>query len=174
MKDLASLNRLSLSVVAWLALASQSLSQPFVKINASLPRDSPGAATWADLDGDGDMDLLLADLVAVNTVESRLYRNNGNGAFALVDLSATRHSYFGYQNFWGDDNRDGRLDLLLTSHAVGNAERRTTHPLSHWMGAGRSEGEGVPKSEVVFARVLKVLLARRMASRILTDAATLN
>jgi enediyne biosynthesis protein E4 len=66
------------------------------------------AATWADYDGDGDLDLLLtAD------GELRLYRNDG-GVFRDVTMEAglDAKGFFSGAS-WADYDRDGDLDLYV-------------------------------------------------------------
>src|SRR5581483_9909881 len=91
------------------------LGQPFTKIfQFSFPNTLPYTQAFGDYDGDGNMDLVLADLVGVNTWETRLFRNNGAGGFTQVPLPPTQQSYGSPNVFWGDDNGDGLLDLLIT------------------------------------------------------------
>src|SRR5690242_14762972 len=79
-------------------------AQPF---NHLLPFSLPGVVhytqAFGDYDGDGKMDLVCSDLVAANTWETRLFRNNGAGTFARVTLPPTQHSYGSTHVFWGDD-----------------------------------------------------------------------
>src|SRR5437667_6977352 len=107
-------NLVSLSLVLCLGLSGNLIAQPFVRVNASLPSTFPERTSWADYDADGDMDLLTFDLVDDNTWEPRLYRNDGNGVFVRVGLPPAKSSYYGTSHFWADDDRDGRLDLLVS------------------------------------------------------------
>jgi hypothetical protein len=67
------------------------------------------ANAWADVDGDGDMDLF----VGFNGVPNRLYRNDGGvlsdvaAAMGVADARATRAVA------WGDYDADGDPDLLV-------------------------------------------------------------
>jgi hypothetical protein len=92
----------------------------FVSIQAGPPRFEPvqpdlfgegGSLTnaWADVDGDGDLDLF----VGFNGQPNRLYRNDGGrftevaAAFGVADARATRAAA------WGDFDGDGDADLLV-------------------------------------------------------------
>ena len=69
----------------------------------------------ADYDNDGRQDLFVA-----NWGSSRLFRNNGDGAFADVTREAgVGDPDFSYRTMgcaWGDYNRDGSLDLVVVRH----------------------------------------------------------
>lgn len=81
-----------------------------------LPDESWGTgATFADFDGDGDLDLYVCNLEAPN----RLYRNDGEGRFievagplGVADIGATTMAAF------ADFDRDGDLDLYLVKNRV--------------------------------------------------------
>ncbi|RLD84110.1 MAG: hypothetical protein DRJ10_02080 [Bacteroidetes bacterium] len=72
------------------------------------------SASWADYDGDGDIDILLTGLSGINNPFIKIFKNNSPGSgftelsdidIAGVDLSSVS---------WGDYDNDGDLDLLLT------------------------------------------------------------
>lgn len=78
------------------------------------------AASWADADGDGDVDLFVGDLRnAGGSASSRFYVNNGTGGF--TESFASRFSGLGIENVnsvaWADMNNDGELDLVLGSES---------------------------------------------------------
>jgi hypothetical protein len=84
--------------------------------------DSVFAATkhaqsaWADYDGDGDLDLLLINIVP-NAEEGfiRRYRNDGNGAFVGEDILGSLSVQHGEAQ-WGDYDGDGDLDILVAGN----------------------------------------------------------
>ena len=88
-------------------------AQPFWPTGPTLGADWCGWIAWADYDADGDTDALLAGL-ASGAPGTSLYRNQGSSVFQLATLPPTPHAYDGFHPFWDDDNRDGRLDMLLT------------------------------------------------------------
>ena len=84
--------------------------------------ETPGAQTnsWADYDGDGDLDLF----VGMRYTPNRLYRNDG-GQFVdvarelgLADLEDTR------AGAWGDYDGDGDLDLYVGYPAAAGSPNR--------------------------------------------------
>ncbi len=85
-----------------------------------LPEIMGGGAALFDMDGDGDLDVLLVQSGAIGEVDSgprhRLFRNDGRGRFA----DATAGSGVGVPGFGmgvatGDYDGDGDVDLYLTN-----------------------------------------------------------
>ena len=68
-------------------------------------------ATWADYDNDGHLDLLVTKWDRPNT----LYRNNGDGTFALANTILARQTEHSCAGVWGDFNNDGWLDLFIAN-----------------------------------------------------------
>lgn len=71
---------------------------------------------WADLDGDGDHDLMTSD----ETGPVRLFRNDGRGGFTIgtpVELALTDATE---ALNWGDVDNDGDLDVYVSRYGVAN------------------------------------------------------
>ncbi len=70
-------------------------------------------STWGDFDGDGHLDLFVANFTADGEVQNGLYRNRGDGAFLkvregdIVNPGATP-----FAATWDDYDNDGDLDLF--------------------------------------------------------------
>src|SRR5258708_7341888 len=86
----------------------------------------PGfAASWVDYDGDGFLDLFIANTrggLFEGKPPNRLFHNNGDGTFTEVTEQAgldTRWPSIGAA--WGDYDHDGRPDLFL-SNGLGRSQ----------------------------------------------------
>ncbi len=78
------------------------------------------SASFADLDGDADLDLVvISDFAGVD-----VYRNDGTGRFTDVTTGwiSSPHA-FGMAGALTDFNRDGRLDLLMMGMTSATASR---------------------------------------------------
>ena len=83
----------------------------FTDINAGVPGVSYGGVAWGDYDNDGWLDILISGTTDFKRI-SRVYRNNKNGTF--TDLNVGLPGVITSSVAWGDYNKDGRLDILLT------------------------------------------------------------
>lgn len=84
----------------------------FFEYPANLEKVQLPTASWADIDLDGDLDILiLGQNEGTFTSVARLYRND-NGNF--VQLSTNIIGVFGSSADWGDYDQDGDPDLLLS------------------------------------------------------------
>ena len=70
-------------------------------------------AAWADIDNDGDADLVLATYGSLV-----LYRNNGDGTFTDQSHRSGLGDFEGFWSgaSWADYDRDGLLDLYVTGY----------------------------------------------------------
>lgn len=87
-------------------------------INTSGIKD--GGHSFADYDGDGDLDLLVN--TDSDTELSRLYRNNGNNTFTDVTSTLAPALLVNKREraaVWGDLNNDGRLDFIRNTGSGG-------------------------------------------------------
>ena len=78
------------------------------------------SASWGDCDNDGDPDLLITGTTGFTLdAETKLYRNDG-GSFS--EISSGLPGIYRSCVSWGDIDRDGDLDILMTGMAT-TAER---------------------------------------------------
>ena len=68
---------------------------------------STWGVAWGDADGDGDLDLAIGNYNQQNQV----YRNDGNGQFAITTIQVITRSTTALA--WGDADGDGDLDLAI-------------------------------------------------------------
>ncbi len=98
----------------------------FTNATASAVPDLPvlfnGAVAWADFDNDGWLDFLLTGFNR-GTNFCQLWRNNGNGTLSNVTATVAPGlpGVSSASVAWGDYDKDGRLDLILTGYDIGNA-----------------------------------------------------
>ncbi|MFC2136572.1 FG-GAP-like repeat-containing protein [Bacteroidota bacterium] len=81
--------------------------------NISLTGVQNSSAAWGDYDNDGDLDIVLTGKYGSTRI-SKIYKNNKNNFIEQSGISLT-----GVQNSsvtWGDYNKDGYLDILLTGY----------------------------------------------------------
>ena len=103
------------SAVAGLALQPA----PFRPMG-KLPDADCVASSWADIDADGHLDVLVVRSTGpASPYEATLHHNNGDGTFSLIgalDLMDDRLMAPDAKSFaWGDYNNDGHTDLALAS-----------------------------------------------------------
>ena len=91
----------------------------FSDIHAGLTRVTRSATAWGDYNNDGRPDLLLAGLNTNLHPVTQVWRNTGDG-FAMDTTANLPGVAFGALA-WGDYDKDGRLDILLTGSATSNS-----------------------------------------------------
>ncbi len=87
----------------------------FIPANAGIPPHMFGEAAFADIDGDGDLDMALTGDLGAGNFHSGLYRNEevgDGGQFTLIPSPLVDVS--GGSVSWGDVDADGDPDLLLS------------------------------------------------------------
>jgi hypothetical protein len=78
------------------------------------------AATWGDYDGDGDLDVFIANQQDENNL---LFRNEGNWNFqAITDAPMTLHGGHSYAATWVDVDGDGHLDLFVANGGMSHLD----------------------------------------------------
>ncbi len=87
----------------------------FTDINAALLAVASSSVVWGDYNNDGRSDILLAGYTNQGSVVTKLYRNDGGGAFTEVPTSLPAE-YYGAMA-WGDYNNDGNLDVAMGGSA---------------------------------------------------------
>ncbi|MFZ4707576.1 MAG: C10 family peptidase, partial [Bacteroidales bacterium] len=84
----------------------------FSDITINLLGFRTGAVAWGDFDNDGDLDLALSGIYNANNQRKTIIYRNDNGQFTeiLANLPGVNLGTLD----WGDFDRDGDLDLLLS------------------------------------------------------------
>lgn len=92
---------------------------------------APVCASWADVDDDGDIDLLVPGLMDFFYAETaKLYINDGKGGFGegFTSFFGTPDLYWVSGISWLDADGDGRLDAVFsTQYQSGSSQRLFLH-----------------------------------------------
>lgn len=84
--------------------------------STGLPVVNNGSAKWGDYDADGDLDILITGYNGFyNTHITKIFTNNGNANFT-EDLSCIFPGLGVSSGNWGDYDKDGDLDIILTGN----------------------------------------------------------
>ena len=76
------------------------------------------SASWGDYDGDGDLDLFVANITGENNF---LYQNNGDGTFIQITTGAIVNDGGNSDGCsWGDYDNDGNIDLFVANSSSQN------------------------------------------------------
>jgi uncharacterized repeat protein (TIGR01451 family) len=79
-----------------------------------------GSVAWGDHDNDGDLDILLTGYDSSFGRVAKVYRNVGSAAgWSFVDSGVALTGVASSSVAWGDYDKDGDLDILLTGYSDG-------------------------------------------------------
>ena len=81
----------------------------------TLQDSDAGSVAYADVDLDGDNDLLITGFSSSQGVSTTLYENDGSGNFTAMSQPAIVNVYAGAAEF-ADVENDGDMDLLMTGN----------------------------------------------------------
>lgn len=98
------------------------------------------AATWADYDDDGDVDLYVANDFGRNN----LYRNDGGTFVDVAAVAGVEDQAAGMGASWSDFDLDGDLDLYV-SNMFSSAGRRIAYQPAFMKGADASARSGAQR-----------------------------
>ncbi|TAE20865.1 MAG: hypothetical protein EAZ93_22280 [Oscillatoriales cyanobacterium] len=92
----------------------------FTDVSANLQGVWNSSANWGDYDNDGDLDILLTGgaIISGSSVKiAKVYRND-SGSF--TDTAANLQGVWQGSTDWGDYDKDGDLDILITGNSDGS------------------------------------------------------
>ena len=91
----------------------------FTDVGAGLAGVQQSSVAWGDYDNDGDLDILLTGSDAGFLAITKLYRNSGGANPTFADVGAALDGVQESAVAWGDYDKDGDLDILLTGLTSG-------------------------------------------------------
>ncbi len=71
------------------------------------------SSSWADVDNDGDKDVLLSNNIGANNV---LYLNSGKGKMTKSEASGLTYSGYAHSTSFADYDNDGHLDVFVADY----------------------------------------------------------
>ncbi len=122
-----------ITVGGWALLAVNSFALPYNAVqteyeNNAGQRLTLGGNGWADMDNDGDLDIVVSGQDSGGNRQFRVYRNNGPATYTL---NATQIELFGANQglqdggvVLGDLNGDGNVDAVVTGNRGAAATRQ--------------------------------------------------
>lgn len=101
---------------AYTAIYSNQGDETFVKENITLPGMINSTGIWADVNNDGNIDILLSGSNSVFGIEplTKLFLNDGSGNF-IESTDSLRNLALSVAS-WGDFNYNDKLDLMLAGY----------------------------------------------------------
>lgn len=139
-----------LLTLAPVAATAQPVTQPFTFNIAAhdLPAILHGSTSWGDVDGDGDLDLLLSGDASGSSV-TQLYLNRGkqNGSFHFEASAGTFDQVRYSSSSFADVDGDGDLDVLVAGSRTAGwpyAPSTELYRLDGSGGVSRIENHGLP------------------------------
>lgn len=122
----------------------------FANAGAGLAGARNGSVSFADVDGDGDQDLLVTGDIGGPAQSATLYRNDGSGGFANAGAALTAVAFS--SSAFADVDRDGDQDLAIAG--FDGAIRTTTLYTNNGAGVFNDAGAslfGADSGQIVFA-----------------------
>ncbi len=88
----------------------------FTEVTTDLGQSDHAQTSWADFDGDQDLDLLIVHIAPLTEDGFiRRFRNDGDGVFVGEDILGSLTVEHGEAQ-WGDSDDDGDLDILVAGN----------------------------------------------------------
>ncbi|MDB6110778.1 MAG: hypothetical protein JWR69_2528 [Pedosphaera sp.] len=106
----------------------------FTDSKIMLPAVSKSAVAWADVDNDGDLDLLIAGQTGstASMAITKLFRNDGHNILTEVPTSLPGVTHCAVA--FGDYDNDGKVDILIAGFTVNtNRIARVYHNEGNWV-----------------------------------------
>ena len=102
-------------LITLLSIGSILSAQSFTEVSPAAPFEgvSASAVEFADIDGDNDLDVMIAGYNSSRMQKTSLYKNDGNGNYTLVPNTSFFSLQAGSTSF-ADIDGDNDLDLLIT------------------------------------------------------------